>query len=91
MNLGNAYGTKGNFDRALDNLNRAMQLKDNFAEAYNNRAALYAKNNHNNLAIADFNSAIHIKNDYAEAYLNRGTFTVTQGKLTLLSKTILKR
>ena len=72
MSLGNAYGTKGNFNCALANLDKAMQLKDNFAEAYNNRAALYAKNNHNDLkTILPNNTNLSMHMTSPRQYYNR--------------------
>lgn len=40
-NRGNAYGEKGNHDRALSDFDKAIQLKPDYAEAYYNRSVAY--------------------------------------------------
>ena len=40
-NLGNAYGDKGQYDRAIEDYNKAIVLDPNLALAYLNRRATY--------------------------------------------------
>ena len=40
-NRGNAYGKKGDCDRALSDFDKAIQLKPDYADAYYNRAVAY--------------------------------------------------
>jgi len=51
----------------------AIQLKPDFAEAYNIRGNAKAVLDRNEDAIADYDEAIRLKSDYANAYYNRGT------------------
>ena len=64
----NANDNKG----ALEDFDKAIQLKPDFVEVYNNRALSRYIQGNTNLAIQDYNKAIELKPDYAEAYRNRG-------------------
>jgi len=83
----NSHGTakleKRDWDGAIADFTKAIELKPDFAEAFNNRG--YARafkgsmsfvvrrdESDLNAAIADLTSAIKLKPDYAEAYRNRG-------------------
>ena len=63
---------KGDYDRALQDYTKAIDLKPNDAEAYNNRGGAYYLKEEYESAIVDFTKAIQLKPDYAEAYNNRG-------------------
>lgn len=61
------------FTGALSDLNEAIEMKPDYAEAYFSRGLLYGKEMHKyNKAIKDFNKAIKLNPNYAEAYYNRG-------------------
>ena len=59
-------------DRAIADYNLAIQLKPDFAEAYDKRGNAYADKGENDRAIADYNQAIQLKSDNAFAYNDRG-------------------
>ncbi len=70
---------RGNFllmlrqiDKAIEAYSRAIKLKPNYAEPYNNRGVTYGEKGNLNRAIVDYTKAIKLKPDYAEAYNNRG-------------------
>src|ERR1700744_5007297 len=69
---GNTEMAKGQADAAMADYTRAIELKPDDAEAYNNRG--FAKQSGNDLAgaLADYNQAIKLKPDFAAAYANRG-------------------
>ena len=71
-NRGWAYNDKGDYDRAIADFDRAIQLKPDYAEAYANRGWAYNNKGDYDRAIADFDRAIQLKPDYALAYANRG-------------------
>ena len=50
-------------------MEKAIALKDDFAEAYSNRGVMLKGTKQVNAAIANFNKAIAIKPDYTEAIL----------------------
>ena len=70
--LGLIFDEIGQFERAVDHINRAIQLKPDYAEAYSNRGNTLLALNQCDAAIASYDKAIQLKTDYAEAYSNRG-------------------
>ena len=70
-NRGIAYGNKGDYDKAIADHNKAIELDPKYAKAYNNRGADNADRDYEK-ALADYNKAIELDPKYAMAYLNRG-------------------
>ena len=71
-NWGLAYYEKGNYDCAIEEYTKAIELNPNYAIAYNNRGVTYAKKSKYDRAVEDFNMAINLKPNYVHAYNNRG-------------------
>ncbi|GBU28650.1 hypothetical protein R84B8_02210 [Treponema sp. R8-4-B8] len=78
MRLGTAYGNnttdKDNIDKAINLLTRAIQLKPDYAAAFNNRSTIVGKlKGEDNIkkAIADLSEAIRIRPFDAAYYYNR--------------------
>jgi hypothetical protein len=63
---------RGNCDGALANYSRAIELKPDYAEAYNNRAFTYMLIQQYALALPDLDRALQIRPDYVNALMNRG-------------------
>ena len=82
-NRGNLYAEQGETQLAISDLNRAIQLNPDFADAYYNRGVLYAKQGESQLALSDYNRAIQLNPDYAGAYYNRGNLYAEQGESQL--------
>ncbi|GAX38842.1 tetratricopeptide repeat protein [Nodularia sp. NIES-3585] len=73
---------KTEFNLLLDDLNKAISLKPDLAEAYFNRAWVHkAFLIDNQAAIQDYNQAISINPEYIEAYLHRGDTYFLSGEL----------
>jgi tetratricopeptide (TPR) repeat protein len=71
--------SKGDKDGALANFNKAIELKPDFALAYNNRGSIKLDKGDLDGALADFNKTIELKSDNAEAYANRGNVETRRG------------
>ena len=69
---GLAYDIKSEYDRAIEDYSKAIELEPDYAGAYNNRGATYERNGDYDRAIEDFSKAIELEPDYAGAYNNRG-------------------
>ena len=66
------YGKKGQYDQAIADYTKAIEINPGHAMAYYNRGRAYAigKGQYDQ-AIADYNKAIEINPGYAMAYYNR--------------------
>ena len=62
----------GNSEESISAYNRAISLKPDYADAYNNRGNAKIALGQHNEAIADYDKAIQLKQNFAEAYNNRG-------------------
>ena len=69
---GSSYYQEGNYDRALEEFSRAIELNPQFALAFNNRGAVLVDLGDYKLALADYNMAIELDPQYVYAYYLRG-------------------
>ncbi|MGA2783039.1 MAG: tetratricopeptide repeat protein [Smithella sp.] len=74
------YSNLGNDRQAIEDLNRAIEIKPGYAEAYYNKGNVYIKLlGQYKIAIDNFNEAIRLKPDFTKAYGNRGVAYFMQG------------
>jgi len=71
LNRGDDYFKKGQYDQAIAEYNRAIEIDPTFASAYNNRGVVYGRKEQHDQAIAEYNRAIEIDPKFALAYYNR--------------------
>lgn len=62
----------GNYGAAIASYSRALELKPDFAEAYNNRAYAYMTVKKYEQALPDLDQALRLRPDYVNALMNRG-------------------
>ncbi len=72
INRGDTYFNKGEYDRAIQDYDQAIELKPDHALAFNNRGFAYHEKGEYDRAIADYDRAIQLNPDYAYAFGNRG-------------------
>jgi tetratricopeptide (TPR) repeat protein len=72
-NRGSAYAGLGQYQLAIEDLNKSILLKPNYNLAYCNRGIAYNGLGQYLLAIEDFNKAVRLKPDFASTYYSRGT------------------
>jgi tetratricopeptide (TPR) repeat protein len=65
------YAQKGDYDKAIVELNKIIKIYPDSADSYYNRGTLYAEEGKFDQAIADCSKAIEINPNYADAYYNR--------------------
>jgi protein O-mannosyl-transferase len=70
-NRGLAYGNKGLFKEAIEDLDRAIILNPSYQLAYNNRGTVLGRIGQYDSALRDFNMAIALDPVYYQAYNNR--------------------
>lgn len=71
FNKGYAYSDKGEYDKAIESYNKAIELYPENADAYNARGRAYMSKYEWEKAIKDFTKAIKLKPDCVNAYLDR--------------------
>jgi tetratricopeptide (TPR) repeat protein len=76
----------GDTKKAIEDYTSAINLKPNFAYAYNNRGNAYLDLGDAKKAIADYNRAIAIDPKYALAYKNRGDAYLKLGEKAAAKK-----
>ena len=62
---------KKSYSKAISDFNKAIQLNQQYANAYNNRGLTYFHKKSYDKAIDDYNKAIQLNPDFAVAYNNR--------------------
>ncbi len=67
-----SYSALGNFDAAVEDLRRAIELRPAHPEAHFNLGKAYSDSGHYQQAIKSYSQAITLKNTYASAFTNRG-------------------
>ncbi len=70
--LGAYYSKRGDYGRALDDLNTAISIDPRYMLAYNNRGLVYKELGYYRPAIDDFSVALRLDPDNSLALLNRG-------------------
>ncbi len=60
-NRGDVYDDQRQFNRAIADYTRAMELRANYAKAYGNRGVTYEKMGQRKKAIADYRQAVRIR------------------------------
>jgi tetratricopeptide (TPR) repeat protein len=79
-NRGVVYADKGEYDRAIEDYNRAIELQPKYAEAFYSRGTSYAHKGEYDRAIQDFDQAIALKPEFAMAFYNRGSSYARKGE-----------
>jgi tetratricopeptide (TPR) repeat protein len=72
FNQGNAYYQLKDYQAAIADYTKAIEINPNITEPYIYRGSLYSKLNEYQAAIADYTKVIEINPNDAEAYFNRG-------------------
>ncbi len=70
--LADSYKDNQNLDQQIANYSKVIELKPDYAYAYNGRGNAWRSKSDYDKAILDYNKAIELKPDDAHAYNNRG-------------------
>jgi len=72
IDRGSAYLIRGEYDKAISEFNKALEINPRDSETYRNRGSAYMNKGHYDQAISDFTKALEINPKDAVAYNNRG-------------------
>jgi tetratricopeptide (TPR) repeat protein len=79
---GTSYSDACNYEKALEDLNKAIEIAPEYPGAYNNRGNVYKKMKEYDKAIADHTQALGFNpKDAGYIYFNRGTTYLNTGRL----------
>lgn len=79
-NRGLAYLRKSQYDEAITEFNKAIEINPRYSLAYNDRGYAYLNKRQYDRAISDFTKAIEIKPRYHKAYNNRAVSYYYKGE-----------
>lgn len=82
VSRGNVFFEEHQYDRALDEYNKAIDWNPDSGEAFCSRACVYLERAEYDLALADSNKAIQLNLSLAPAICNRGSAYLGKGDLT---------
>ncbi|MFH0863117.1 MAG: AAA family ATPase [Candidatus Altiarchaeota archaeon] len=71
-NLANDYYKIGEFDKAIEHYNKALELRPDLLETYFNRGLAYTRKGLYDKAMEDLNKVIELNPNLAEAFYTRG-------------------
>lgn len=77
---GISFYKEGDYEKAISNYTKAIELNPGQAEAYLNRGLAYAVKNNYDMAISDFSQTIKINPKLAQAYNNRAIVYFYKGE-----------
>jgi len=63
----------GNYQQAINDFNKAIEIYPKLVDAYVNRGSVYFKLGNYQQSMIDYNKAIELNPEYTEAYQNRGS------------------
>ena len=90
-NRGIAYGNKQQYDRAIEDFNKAIELDPRDDIAYYNRGRAYENKQQYDRAIEDYNKAIELNPRFDKAYSNRGVVYEKNSRMRGLSRIITRQ
>lgn len=90
MRLGVAYFQKGDYETALEKLQKSLQQDPNMATTHNAIALLYQTLGEDKLADKHFKQALRIDSKYSEVQNNYGVFLCDQGQYKEAEQHFLK-
>lgn len=79
LKRGEDFSGAHQYDRAIADYTTAIQLKPEYAEAYNDRGFAYYLKGDAERAIADYTRAIELRPNYPKAYNSRGVVYMAHG------------
>lgn len=89
-NLGDLYSRRGDFQRAITEFKKAIELKPGYADAYHNLANIYQQIGETELAIANYQKALEFNPNLWQSYQNLAAVYFEQEKFDLAKEELEK-
>ena len=81
LNLGNTYYEKGQLDKAIEQYEKAISIRENYPVAYGNIGAIYISKGDFNRAKEYLDKAVELKYNYPIAHYNLGLVYFQAGRM----------
>ena len=82
-NLGDMYARQGNFQKAIEEFQKAIELKPDYGDAYHNLANVYHQIQKDDLALENYQKALSFNPNLWQSYQNIAAIYFTQQKFDL--------
>jgi len=82
-NLGDLYARQGNYEKAIEEFQIAIQLKPDYGDAYHNLANVYHQVNRDDLAQENYEKALEFNPNLWQSYQNLAAIYFNQEKFDL--------
>lgn len=89
-NLGDLYARRGQFEKAIDEFQKAINLMPNYGDAYHNIANIYVQTGKMDQAIASYQKALQFNPNLWQSHQNLGSIYYNQGKFSLAEERFKK-
>ncbi|MBM3205353.1 tetratricopeptide repeat protein [Candidatus Shapirobacteria bacterium] len=89
-NLGDLYARQGNYEKAIEEFQTAIQLKPDYGDAYHNLANIYHQVNRDDLALENYQKALEFNHNLWQSYQNIAAIYFSQKKLDLSKEAMEK-
>ena len=89
-NLGDYYGRQGNFEKAVEEFKKAIELNPNYGDAFHNLANTYQQMERVDEAIENYQKAASINPNLWQSYQNLAAIYFDQKKLDLAEENLKK-
>lgn len=89
-NLGDLYARHREFDKAVEEFKKSIELKPNYGDAYHNLANVYRQQQKDDLALENYQKAIELNPNLWQSYQNIGAIFFIQEKYDLALSAIQK-
>ena len=80
LNRGVVWANKGDWDKAIIDYSKALEINSEHVMVYNNRGNAWAEKGDLDQAIADYAKSLGINPEYYDAYYNRGIAWANKGE-----------
>jgi Tfp pilus assembly protein PilF len=89
-NLGDMYTRHGDYDKAIEEFKKAIELKPNYGDAYHNLANVYHLKGQDDLALENYQKALSFNANLWQSYQNIAAIYFTQQKFDLAKESMEK-
>jgi len=89
-NLGDMYARHGDYQKAIEEFQKAIELKPDYGDAYHNLANVYHQTNQDDLALENYQKALSLNPNLWQSHQNLAAIYFSQEKFELAKEELEK-